>query len=175
MIDLERLCELVLACGFTHTAPLDPATIEVRQEVREMCATNSCGQYGKNWTCPPGCGELPELEKRLRQYRTGLLIQSVGEVEDSFDLDGMLEHRDLHKKRLQALQEKVPDALLIGVGCCTQCSTCTYPDEPCRSPEKQIISMEAYGMVVSDVCRANNLKYYYGPQTISYTSCILIK
>ena len=72
-------------------------------------------------------------------------------------------------------EPSVGRALLIGVGCCTQCSACTYPDKPCRSPEKQIISMEAYGMVVSDVCRANNLKYYYGPQSISYTSCILVK
>ena len=35
-------------------------------------------------------------------------------------------------------------------------------------------SMEAYGLMVADVCALAGLKYYYGPNSISYTSCILI-
>jgi hypothetical protein len=34
--------------------------------------------------------------------------------------------------------------------------------------------MEAMGMVVSDVCRANNLPYYYGPNTLTYVGCVLV-
>ena len=28
-------------------------------------------------------------------------------------------------------------------------------------------------MIVSDVCKANNMKYYYGAGTLTYTGCIL--
>ena len=34
--------------------------------------------------------------------------------------------------------------------------------------------MEAYGLLVSDVCLKSGVKYYYGPKTMTYTSCILI-
>ena len=36
-------------------------------------------------------------------------------------------------------------------------------------------SMEAYGMVVMETCKANGMGYYYGPQSIAYTSCFLLE
>ena len=34
-------------------------------------------------------------------------------------------------------------------------------------------SMEAFGLLVSEVCTKNGLSYYYGPKTITFTACIL--
>uniref|UniRef100_UPI0040573B31 DUF2284 domain-containing protein n=1 Tax=Acetatifactor sp. TaxID=1872090 RepID=UPI0040573B31 len=51
---------------------------------------------------------------------------------------------------------------------------CTYPNSPCRFPEKMISSMEAYGMLVAEVCKANDMKYYYGPNMIAFSSCFLV-
>ena len=176
---IEALMEKAKAAGFTYVAPMAASTIVLRQEVRDMCAVNSCGMYGKRWSCPPGCGELEELRKRLQEYSGGILIQSVGNLEDNFDAETMMETEAIHKRDLLKLQkmllEEQVDVLVLGAGCCTHCKECTYPNAPCRFPEKMVSSMEAYGMVVADVCRANNVKYYYGPQTIAYTSCILTK
>ena len=63
--------------------------------------------------------------------------------------------------------------LPLTAGSCTLCRKCTYPERPCRFPKKRFSSMEAYGLLVSDVCLKSGLKYYYGPKTITYTSCIL--
>ena len=30
-------------------------------------------------------------------------------------------------------------------------------------------------MIVSDVCKNNGLKYYYGPGTLTYTGCVLLE
>ena len=35
--------------------------------------------------------------------------------------------------------------------------------------------MEGYGLLVSQVCQDNDLKYYYGPNTVTYTALFLIK
>ena len=35
-------------------------------------------------------------------------------------------------------------------------------------------SMEAYGLLVSDACTSAGLEYYYGKNTMTYTSCILL-
>jgi len=179
MIEFETLIDMAKAVGFTYAAPLDPETITLKQEVRDMCASNTCGQYGKRWSCPPGCGDLDALRKIVARYSYGLLVQTVGELEDDFDVETMMETEAAQKKNLAVLQEKLleryPNTLAIGSGCCTQCKDCTYPEAPCRFPDKQIASMEAYGMLVTEVCRANGMKYYYGPGTLAYTSCFLIE
>ena len=38
-MNYEELKSLALESGFTHTAPLDTATIELKQDVRDMCAS----------------------------------------------------------------------------------------------------------------------------------------
>ena len=34
-------------------------------------------------------------------------------------------------------------------------------------------SMEAYGLLVGDVCLRSGLPYNHGPRTMTYTSCLL--
>ena len=171
----EKLAELAKESGFSAWAPLDVATIELKPEVRDMCAANSCGQYGKRWSCPPGCGTLEECRQRVQLHKKGILVQTVGQMEDEFDGEAMMETQEQHKIHFRALCDKLQDAevLKLGAGCCTICQECSYPDAPCRFPEKMVSSMESYGMVVAEVCKANNVSYYYGKNTIAYTSCIL--
>jgi predicted metal-binding protein len=176
--DLTEVCASALEVGFTHSVPMDCSTIELLEEVRQMCAQNTCGQYGHNWACPPGCGSLEECRERVAGYQHAILVQTVGELEDSMDFESMKEAEQRHKKAFLELADQLraswPRLLPLGAGCCKICKTCAYPDEPCRFPEKRISSMEAYGMVVSDMCKKNQLAYYYGPNTIAYTSCFLL-
>lgn len=173
----EVLAAMAEEAGFRQFAPLDPATIQPRQEVRDMCAANTCGRYGACWSCPPGCGTLEECRERLRGATGGILVQSVGDVEDGFDFEAMMAIEGEHKARFAEMYRQLQGAgapvLALGAGCCTQCATCTCPDSPCRFPEKQISSMEAYGILVLEVCKANGLPYYYGPEKMAYTSCFL--
>ena len=62
----------------------------------------------------------------------------------------------------------------MGAGSCTRCAKCTYPDRPCRYPDKLWPSMEACGLLVRDVCVLAGLDYYHGSGTMTYSSCILI-
>ena len=179
MLDMDALVAQAKAAGFTNAGPLDAATIELKEEVRAMCSANGCRAYGKNWSCPPACGELDALRAEVARYRRGLLVQTVGDVEDSLDFEGMMEVEADHKAHFAALHEALlgqwPGLLALGAGTCTRCQTCTCPDAPCRFPEKRVSSMEAYGMLVLETCRANGMGYYYGPQKIAYTSCFLLE
>jgi hypothetical protein len=58
-------------------------------------------------------------------------------------------------------------------GCGMQCAKCTYPDQPCRFPDKAFTSMEAYGLLVTDVCKSADTPYYYGRNTVTFTGCVL--
>ena len=174
----EQLAALAEETGFTAWAKLDVSTIELKTEVRAMCAANSCGMYGKRWSCPPGCGSLEECADRLKGYTQGILVQTVGDIEDGFDFEAMMEIEAEHKQNFLEMYESLREAgkkvLAIGSGCCTVCGKCTYPDEPCRFPDKMVSSMEAYGMLVLQICKDNGLTYYYGADKMAYTSCFLL-
>ena len=177
-MNYKELEKLALVSGFTHAVPLDTTTISLKQEVRDMCK-NGCQQYARRWSCPPGCGSLNELREMICHYKKGILVQTVTELEDEFDWDGMIKAQNRHQEHFHLFLEKLcafnPEFLPLGTGCCMICKTCSYPDAPCRFPQKRISSMEACGMVVSEVCRQNRLKYYYGPNTIAYVACVLVK
>ena len=179
MMTYQELAKIAEEAGFSAWAELDVATIELKTEVRDMCAVNSCGQYGKRWSCPPGCGTLEECGERLKGCTHGILVQTYGDIEDGFDFEAMMEIEADHKEHFSEMYEALRDAgcnvLAIGAGCCTACAKCTYPDEPCRFPEKQVSSMEAYGMLVLEICKKNGLTYYYGADKMAYTSCFLLK
>lgn len=176
---MTQAADLALEKGFSYAVPLDAGTMELLDEVRAMCGANTCGMYGKNWACPPACGTLEECRQRIAQYKEGILVQTVGEIEDSLDFEAMMEIEADHKEHFfataEALRKEYPGLLAIGAGCCTICKKCAYPDEPCRFPDKRISSLEAYGIVVSELCKRNNMAYYYGAGKMAYTSCFLLR
>jgi len=178
MINYEELAQTAKECGFTHYAELDISTLEFLQEIRDMCNPGQCRNYNKSWSCPPACASLEEMRERVKNYKTGILVQTVGDLEDSMDWDGIMEagaqHKENFGKMRKDLNKKHPKLLAMGAGECKICEACTYPDNPCRHPEKMEVSMEASGLFVSKVCTDNNLKYNYGQEKIAFTSCFLI-
>jgi predicted metal-binding protein len=176
---LEEVKEMALNCGFSHVGALDVDTVRVREEVREACAVNKCHAYDKNWACPPACGTLEECSEKMHKFKKGVLVQTTATLEDSLDYEGMEAAAIEHGKHFVEFSDKIrklyPNSVLLGAGGCMRCEKCTWPTEPCRFPEKTTSSMEAFGLVVSDVCKDNNLPYYYGPNTLTYTGCVLIE
>lgn len=154
---------------------LAPEALIFRPEVREMCASDKCSSYNRSWSCPPACGTLEELSAKVKNYSSGILVQTVGHMEDDFDYEAMTETGARHNINFRRLTDMLEgrDILALGMGACRLCEKCSYPDAPCRFPEKMYPSMEAAGLLVSDVCAKSGVTYYYGRLTISYTSCIL--
>ena len=173
----EKMIELGKEAGFDAAGKLDPKTILLHEEVREMCAEGKCKAYGHNWTCPPACGDLSYCRSVIARCEEGVIIQTIGQLEDSMDYEAMMDTAARHKQNFMRMAELVksvyPKALCLGAGGCTVCEKCNYP-EPCRFPEKAFSSMEGYGMLVSEVCTKNNVPYYYGENTIAFVGCCLL-
>ncbi|MDR3644321.1 MAG: DUF2284 domain-containing protein [Clostridia bacterium] len=178
-MDINALIEEALDSGFNHAAELRAETLRFLPEVREMCSADRCHSYNKNWVCPPACGTLEECSARASGFSHGIIVQSECELEDSFDFETMQALERRHQKNFEKLasrlRERYPGLLALGAGGCTFCEKCTYPDAPCRFPDRAISSMEANGLWVSEVCERNRIPYNYGPNHMAYTSCILIE
>lgn len=179
MDNINKLIKRAKLFGFDEVVYLNVSTIKLMDEVRSMCMENKCHKYNTNWSCPPGCGSLEEGREKLKKYSKGIIVQTIGEIEDSLDFETMIKIEEKHKKKFnkfyEILKEQYNEAMAFGSGCCTICDKCTYPNQPCRFPKKCISSMESYGMLVSDICKANKIKYYYGVNKIAYTSCFVIE
>lgn len=177
-MDMQPFIEGALAAGFSHAAALDCATLTFMDEVREMCRTDKCQKYDRCWTCPPACGSIAECAARAASFTQGIIVQSTATLDDPFDIEGMdalsKRHSDAFERYTDTLRKTHPDLLALGAGGCTRCESCTHPEAPCRHPGAALSSMEAYGLLVSDVCTKNNLPYYYGPGTMTYVGCYLL-
>ena len=175
----KEIIKQALSEGFSQAGTLNCEALEFMPEVREMCAADRCQSYGKNWTCPPACGTIEEAALKASKYSHGIIVQTTGKLDDDFDYENMQEAEQKHKKNFEklvtSLRDRFPNMLPMGAGTCTICPKCTCPNEPCRFPDRAIPSMEAYGLFVSKVCELSNMKYNYGPLSMTYTSCILFE
>ncbi|MGM9626012.1 MAG: DUF2284 domain-containing protein [Eubacteriales bacterium] len=157
---------------------INPQDIPFSAEIRAMCAANRCGMYGKSWSCPPGAGEWETLRDACHASDAAFLYTTCHQLEDSFDIEGMTEGKESHRR----LDDRTADVLsqngivhtLLGVGSCTLCKACTYPDAPCRFPDRARRPMEACGIDVVSLSRAAGIRYNNGPDTVTYFSLLLL-
>lgn len=59
-MNMEDLFSRMKEIGFTEVAPVKIEDLVPMPEIREMCAVDRCGSYGRKWSCPPYCGTLEE-------------------------------------------------------------------------------------------------------------------
>lgn len=173
---VQKWIDTARQIGFSEAASLDTVNLDARSDVRDMCAADKCGAYGKNWTCPPYCGTLEECAQRLHRYSHGIVVQTVGRLSKVIDTKGYRaaekRHMELFHQFCDLIRNEHPDALCLGAGGCRLCDKCAWPD-PCRFPERAVSSMEGYGLFVTQVCRDSAIAYHHGERTVTYTSCVL--
>jgi len=174
----NELNEKLKEFSLNQYAFFNPDVIIFSEDVRKMCESNACGKYGTNWQCPPAVGSVAENCEKCRNYDNALVFNTVNEIEDSFDFEGMMEAGAKHKKKAFEIREYMRslncDFLMFGAGGCAECSKCAYLDgEPCRKPNDVMPAMEACGIYVVDLCEATGLKYINGQNTVTYFSLIL--
>ena len=90
-------------------------------------------------------------------------------------MEGAERQRENTEKLYEILRGKYRDVLALTTASCDICVKCTWPDAPCRFPEKATAAMEGYGLLVSQVCRDNGIEYYYGKDTVTYTGLFLLR
>ena len=171
----EEIKEIAKQCGFDEVNDLDPRTFVQNQMVRDTCATNKCGAYGKNWGCPPH-STAEEDNAKLQSYEHGLLLQCIGRSTKRIDrkmyFDTGKRLADAISELKRIVSEEYPNCLALGAGGCHVCKECARP-EPCRFPDKRIEALEGYGIFITHLCRDNGVLYYYGEGTIAYNAAIL--
>ena len=66
MAEYQKAAELALECGFFKAGVVPVSGIVFDRSFRKACEQNTCGNYGKCWTCPPDAGDIDELIGKAR-------------------------------------------------------------------------------------------------------------
>jgi predicted metal-binding protein len=156
-------------------ALIDTAQIPFSEEVVAACARNACGCYGKTWQCPPGVGSLEERRALCHSYDRAIVFTTKHDLEDSFDVEGWTRGRIAHEAATDRVLELCPFArrLAFSAEGCHLCEKCTYPDAPCRFPNRARVSVEANGIFVVELARMCDIRYHNGANTVTYFSMLL--
>lgn len=175
----DLLIAAALSAGADKAVCVSGEQIVCSESFRKICENNQCGCYGKCWMCPPEIGEISDLIARVRTYPRGLLYQTIGTLEDSFDIEGMFAAGKHHAKVSGNLQKQLPELLKgtflhLGCGGCHLCERCAKRDgQPCRHPEYALPAMEGYGIDVYNTTRTTHLNYINGTNTVTYFGLVL--
>ena len=178
---LEQIEQWARAAGVTHVREIQRDQLKTFDHVRESCAANACGRYGRCWTCPPELGDLATLTAELQSFGRGVVVQNVTALEDSWDFEGMTaaaqKHNDMMRDLRRRLAAEYPDCqtLVLGCGGCGFCETCTCPDSACAAPDEALASVEGYGLDVKMLIESCGLSYINGQNTVSFVGAVLVE
>jgi predicted metal-binding protein len=146
------------------------------QEVRQLCRQNRCGMYGSSWACPPSLGSVKECRDRALAYSHACMFTTVTGIENSYDMKGWIEarhqHEELTARAAAVFRAYDASALVLSTEGCLLCEKCTYPDAPCRFPERMYPATEGYGILVMQQAKKCNVKYNNGRNTVTYFSMV---
>jgi predicted metal-binding protein len=174
-----ELVALAEECGAAAAAMIDVASIVFEPEFRVLCQENRCGNYNRNWRCPPKAGDIHDLINSLKVKTTAMVFSHVVALKSSYDWKGMTAGGISFSRVCQKMVERIPKvfsgAVVLGAGPCKICQTCALlTEEPCRKPNLSVTSLEACGIDVALLAKLSGLKYNAGPSTITYFGAVLI-
>ncbi|MFV0528958.1 MAG: DUF2284 domain-containing protein [Lachnospiraceae bacterium] len=162
--------------GVHEYAFLAASDISFSDDVRTICEGNGCGLYNTSWACPPAVGTVAECKARYQAFADALVMTTVTELEDKYDFEKWIEAGVRHEAVTDAVARIVEDnatsSLVLSTEGCKICNSCTYPDQPCRFPNRMHPATEGYGIMVTELAKRGGIAYNNGTNSITFFSVI---
>lgn len=165
--------------GATKAALVDVSDIVLDPAYYDICENGHCGSFGLCYACPPDIGQVKENMERIRSFSRGLLYQTIRDIEDSYDIEGMGEAAAQHAKIGVRVRREIERfyagrTLHLSCGGCHLCPRCAKRDGlPCRMPDLVMPAMEGMGVDVYKTTLSTDLKYINGVNTVTYFGLVL--
>ena len=174
----ERLEEKLRELPLYQYAFIKTDELTFTPRVRHICETE-CQMYGKSWACPPAVGTVEACEARCRQFPEALLIATITEVNDISNIEETLATRAPHEAITRQVHELVraetQETMVLSTEACAHCKQCTYPDAPCRFPDKMYPCVESYGILVTALAEHHDINFLADGNLVTWFSLIFYK
>ena len=159
----HEIIKLAEEMGFT-AAYIDTADVAQDPSFRKFCEDNLCGKYNANYSCPPDCGTVEEVQQRLKAGKRALVLQSIWDIGSYDNKDEIQKSKKTHNAAILRFTETLRQAghkgFCLGYGGCPLCDPCKrVSNEPCAHPEQKISCMSAYCIDVAKLAEKCNLEF----------------
>ena len=166
----HEIIKLAEEMGFT-AAYIDTADVVQDPSFRKFCEDNLCGKYNANYSCPPDCGTVDEVQQRLRSGKRALVLQSIWDIGSYDNKDGIQKSKKTHNAAILRFTETLRQAghkgFCLGYGGCPLCDPCKrVNNEPCAHPEQKISCMSAYCIDVAKLAEKCSLEFAWVPEKL---------
>jgi len=156
----------------------ETASLTFSQRVRTVCQSD-CPRYGTSWACPPAVGTVEECRARCLTYPRALLLATMSEVPDIADLEGTLEaradHEEITRQVNGLLRDQGTETYPLSTESCAICQQCTYPEAPCRHPDRMFPCVESHGVLLTDTMERFGIDFQAGGNVVTWFSLILYR
>ena len=144
--------------------------------VRAICEMD-CPRYGSSWACPPAVGTVEACRERCLRYPDALLMVTMTEVEDLSNMPALLATRATHEEITRTvhglLREQGIEPYVLSTESCALCEECTYPDAPCRHPDRMFPCVESQGILVTELSERHGIGFWAEGNIVTWFSLLL--
>lgn len=162
--------------GIHEHAFIKTESIFFSGEVRKLCERNACGLYGTCWACPPAVGTLEQCRQHCLNYENAFVFSTLTLLENKYDVEKWKEAGMKHEEVTDAVagifEKCFKKIFVLSTEGCAICPSCTYPDNPCRFPERMHPATEAYGILVTDLSKKCGIRYNNGARALTFFSVV---
>ena len=152
--------------------------LEFSERVRYICRTE-CPMYNTTWACPPAVGTLEACRERVLRFDEGLLIATITEVNDIADiretLDTRAPHEEITRQVLSLVRAQAEETLTLSTEACAHCARCTWPDSPCRFPDRMFPCVESHCILVTNLAERYGIDFMATGNIVTWFSLILYR
>lgn len=157
---------------------IETAELRFEPRVRHICSAE-CPMYGKTWACPPAVGTPEVCLEKCSAYENALLISTVTEVNDIANMDETLatrgEHEGITREVIEVVQAMGHATYGLSSEACSICDSCTYPDAPCRHPERMLPCIESHCILVTEIAEKYGIEFINGANVVTWFSLIFYR
>ena len=170
----DKIIKVIEDAGFDEYKEIGVEEIIFSEDVFAQCARNTCGNYGKNYTCPPASGTMEENKARFLKYKNAIILNKIVFLGEFYEF--LKESGKEPRRLLDIVREELNDepVMIAGGGGCKLCPECAAKtDEPCRFPDKRQYSMEGSGMDIVSMSIKLKMTYNAGNRSVGFFSIIM--
>lgn len=180
MKNYSKICKDIISLGADKVCCTDVSEIVFNRDFRKSCEENLCGNYGKNYTCPPYAGTAEELIAKVKGYSKAFVIVCTEKIKGYNDTAGI----QLADKRIaeaaqlacEYAQNNNFDYMVISGSNCKKCTPCrAVTGQECPHPDKAFISLSAFCIDIAKLAENCGIKMVWDGSEVSYFAMLLIK
>ena len=177
-MDIERLEAQLSQLPLYQYAFIRTDELRFSDRVRYICRTE-CPMYNTTWACPPAVGTVEACKAHIEGFDEGLLIATITEVGDIANiretLDTRAGHEAVTRQALSMVRQQAAETLTLSTEACAHCERCTWPDAPCRFPDRMFPCVESHGILVTDLAEKHGMEFMAQGNLVTWFSLILYR